>query len=48
MKRKYLATDYTLVIDKVKNKIPNACIGVDVIVGFPESQMKILAKHMNS
>ena len=35
MKRKYLASDYTLVIDKVKNRIPNACIGVDVIVGFP-------------
>ena len=47
MKRKYLATDYTLVIDKVKNKIPNACIGVDVI-RIQESQMKILLKHMNS
>ena len=35
MKRKYLVSDYTLVIDKVKNRIPNACIGVDVIVGFP-------------
>ena len=35
MKRKYLASDYTSVIDKVKNRIPNACIGVDVIVGFP-------------
>ena len=35
MKRKYLSSDYTLVINKVKNRIPNACIGVDVIVGFP-------------
>ena len=35
MKRRYSLDDYISLIDKVNNKIPNVCIGVDVIVGFP-------------
>ena len=35
MKRRYLKKTYTERINKIKNKMPNACIGVDVIVGFP-------------
>jgi len=35
MKRRYLTKHYRNVIKKINNKIPNACIGIDVIVGFP-------------
>mgnify|MGYP000057697303 CR=1 FL=1 len=35
MKRRYSLNDYISVINKVSNKIPGVCIGVDVIVGFP-------------
>ena len=35
MKRRYSLKDYILVINKINNKIPDVCIGVDVIVGFP-------------
>lgn len=35
MKRKYLTKLYTARIEKIKNLMPDACIGVDVIVGFP-------------
>lgn len=35
MQRRYTAQDYKKVIYKVKEKIPDAGIGVDVIVGFP-------------
>ncbi len=35
MKRRYLTKQYQEVIQKINNEIPNACIGVDVIVGFP-------------
>jgi len=35
MKRRYLKKTYTERINKIKNTMPNACIGVDVIVGFP-------------
>jgi threonylcarbamoyladenosine tRNA methylthiotransferase MtaB len=35
MRRRYLTNLYSKRIAYIKNKIPNCCIGVDVIVGFP-------------
>ena len=35
MKRRYSLKDYISVINKVRDSIPDVCIGVDVIVGFP-------------
>ena len=35
MKRRYSSSDYLETIDKVKKYLPDACIGVDTIVGFP-------------
>ena len=35
MKRRYLRETYTNRVHRIKQTMPNACIGVDVIVGFP-------------
>ncbi len=35
MRRRYLSSLYTERIARVKTQMPDACIGVDVIVGFP-------------
>ncbi len=35
MKRRYMREVYTNRVSKIKEIMPNACIGVDVIVGFP-------------
>ncbi|GGG99780.1 tRNA (N(6)-L-threonylcarbamoyladenosine(37)-C(2))-methylthiotransferase MtaB [Polaribacter pacificus] len=35
MKRRYLKGTYTNRVQQIKAKMPDACIGVDVIVGFP-------------
>ena len=35
MKRRYLRETYTQRVKSIKKTMPNACIGVDVIVGFP-------------
>lgn len=35
MKRRYLTDLYVDRVEKIKEVIPNCCIGVDVIVGFP-------------
>ncbi len=35
MKRRYLKETYTNRVSKIKEVMPNSCIGVDVIVGFP-------------
>ena len=35
MKRRYMRQVYTDRVISIKEKMPNACIGVDVIVGFP-------------
>jgi threonylcarbamoyladenosine tRNA methylthiotransferase MtaB len=35
MKRRYLKDTYTNRVSRIKETMPNACIGVDIIVGFP-------------
>lgn len=35
MRRKYLRETYTDRVEQIKSIVPDACIGVDVIVGFP-------------
>jgi threonylcarbamoyladenosine tRNA methylthiotransferase MtaB len=35
MRRRYLRETYTERVNRIKAKMPHACIGVDVIVGFP-------------
>ena len=35
MRRKYLSALYVERVNKIKSLMPNGCIGVDVIVGFP-------------
>lgn len=35
MHRKYTTTEYREVVEKVADKMPGACIGADVIVGYP-------------
>jgi threonylcarbamoyladenosine tRNA methylthiotransferase MtaB len=50
MKRRYRTDHYTSRINKIKNLMPNACIGVDVIVGFPgENEEEFLKtyKYLN-
>ena len=36
MNRKYTTEEFTNVVQKIQNKIPNICIGADAIVGFPD------------
>lgn len=46
MQRRYKAEDYEKVIHKVKKRIPDAGVGVDVIVGFPgETKDDFLITH---
>ena len=40
MRRRYDTQLYALKINKIKKLIPNCCIGVDVIVGFPSESDK--------
>jgi len=50
MKRRYRTDHYTSRIKKIKNLMPKACIGVDVIVGFPgETEEEFLKtyKYLN-
>ena len=35
MRRRYLTDLYQQRVERIKKQMPNACIGVDVIVGFP-------------
>ena len=35
MRRRYLTKNYAELIQTIKNKMPHACIGADVMVGFP-------------
>lgn len=46
MKRRYLTQLYTDRIERIKEAIPNCCIGVDVIVGFPgETEERFLETY---
>ena len=45
MKRRYNTKLYHDKIKKIKDEIPNVCIGADVIVGFPNEDELNLTKH---
>lgn len=46
MKRRYLTPLYLSRVNKIREIMPNACIGVDVIVGFPgETEEKFLETY---
>ena len=47
MKRRYLRQVYSDRVSKIKEKMPNACIGVDVIVGFPGETDEIFLETYN-
>jgi len=47
MKRRYLRQIYTDRVTEIKAKMPNACIGVDVIVGFPGETEELFLETYN-
>ena len=47
MKRRYLTNTYTNRVTKIKEVMPNACIGVDVIVGFPGETDELFLETYN-
>jgi threonylcarbamoyladenosine tRNA methylthiotransferase MtaB len=47
MRRKYLSDLYTNRVAKIKELMPDACIGVDVIVGFPGETEEEFMKTVN-
>ncbi len=47
MKRRYLRKVYTDRVAKIKEVMPNACIGVDVIVGFPDETDELFLETYN-
>lgn len=47
MKRRYLTRLYRERIEKVREVMPNACIGVDVIVGFPGETEELFLETYN-
>jgi threonylcarbamoyladenosine tRNA methylthiotransferase MtaB len=47
MKRRYLSNTYTNRVTKIKKVMPNACIGVDVIVGFPGETDELFLETYN-
>ncbi len=47
MKRRYLRKVYTNRVTKIKEVMPNACIGVDVIVGFPGETDELFLETYN-
>ncbi|WP_152287423.1 tRNA (N(6)-L-threonylcarbamoyladenosine(37)-C(2))-methylthiotransferase MtaB [Flavicella marina] len=47
MKRRYLRQVYTDRVTSIKEKMPNACIGVDVIVGFPGETDELFLETYN-
>jgi len=46
MRRRYKRDLFVKRVTKIKQTIADACIGVDVIVGFPAKQIKIFSKHI--
>jgi len=47
MKRRYLKELYVRRVDQIKQVMPNACIGVDVIVGFPGETEELFLETYN-
>lgn len=47
MRRKYLTALYRSRIEKIKQVMPHACIGVDVIVGFPGETEELFMETYN-
>ncbi len=47
MKRRYLRQVYTNRVSRIKEVMPNACIGVDVIVGFPGETDELFLETYN-
>ena len=47
MKRRYLTETYTNRVTRIKKVMPNACIGVDVIVGFPGETDELFLETYN-
>ncbi|PQJ73265.1 tRNA (N(6)-L-threonylcarbamoyladenosine(37)-C(2))-methylthiotransferase MtaB [Polaribacter butkevichii] len=47
MKRRYLTDTYTNRVSRIKEVMPNACIGVDVIVGFPGETDELFLETYN-
>lgn len=47
MKRRYLRETYTNRVETIKKIMPNACIGVDVIVGFPGETDELFLETYN-
>jgi threonylcarbamoyladenosine tRNA methylthiotransferase MtaB len=47
MKRRYLRETYTNRVQNIKKLLPNACIGVDVIVGFPGETDELFLETYN-
>jgi len=47
MKRRYLQETYTNRVEAIKNKMPDSCIGVDVIIGFPGETDELFLETYN-
>jgi threonylcarbamoyladenosine tRNA methylthiotransferase MtaB len=47
MKRRYLRKTYTDRVSKIKEVMPNACIGVDIIIGFPGETDELFLETYN-
>ncbi|ARV05911.1 tRNA (N(6)-L-threonylcarbamoyladenosine(37)-C(2))-methylthiotransferase MtaB [Polaribacter sp. SA4-10] len=47
MKRRYMKSTYTNRVSRIKEMMPNACIGVDVIVGFPGETDELFLETYN-
>lgn len=47
MKRRYLRETYTNRVNEIKKLMPNACIGVDVIIGFPGETDELFLETYN-
>jgi len=47
MKRRYLKQTYTSRVEAIKKYMPDACIGVDVIVGFPGETDELFLETYN-
>jgi threonylcarbamoyladenosine tRNA methylthiotransferase MtaB len=47
MKRRYLRRTYTSRVGEIKRQMPDACIGVDVIVGFPGETDELFLETYN-